>query len=399
MKALGKLLGLAVVLATVGCTPGGGGPPSACILDEISGAVVLSSDQCPFYTVRQVLVVGTGDELMLEPGTELRFDQDTGLEVHDYGKLIAIGTAAEPIVLTGKEAIRGYWYGLYFTDAGSFDNELRYVTVEYGGGYDYSGQGGANLTMTGSFPTRAKISHCTFRQSAGYGFVWGDDALIGADSIPDGDFADNFSTENALGPGLVWENVVGFLGNGGYTGNDEDYLKVIAGYGNDVSQTWQALDVPYLIDGVLDVNPITLTLSPGVRLIFTQDGGIEVGGAGALIAVGAATEPITFTALQPVRGYWQGLHFHDAASFDNRLEHVIIEYGGGYTFPWGGRANIVIDDSTSGTADIVSRVLVRNATIRHSDGYGIWVSDNGEATDRSNVIYANNRLGNYFKEP
>lgn len=306
----------------------------------------------------------------------------------------AAGTAADPILFTGAQAIPGYWKGVRLGDAGSFDNELAYVTLEYGGGEAFGDMGAANLTLSGSFPTRARVTHATFRHSAGYGFVFDEEALIGLDLVPDGDFADNVATLNALGPGKVDQRVVGFLdASGGYAGNTVDYLVVRGDYDNDVSQTWQALDVPYLVDGRVYVDGIDLTISAGTTVVFLQDGGIEVSTDGVFEAIGTADAPIVFTAFSPIRGYWDGLSFHNAASFDDRLERVVVEYGGGREFAWGGRANVVVDES-----GFDSRLEVVDAVIRHGGGWGIWVSNDSTVT-RTNVAYADNQLGDLYLEP
>lgn len=383
----------AAIVVSWGCGPGGG-PAASCYVDEVEGAVVLDPDVCPAYVVREMLIVGTGDTLTVEPGAVVRFQQDTGIEVRQQGVLSAVGTAVDPILLTGAQAVVGYWKGVRFGDAGSFDNELAYVTIEYGGSDEFSDMGAANLTLSGSFPTRAKVTHSTFRYSAGFGFVFDDEALIGADLVPDGDFVDNLATLNALGPGKVDQRVVGFLDDSGsYAGNAVDYLAVRGDYDNDVSQTWQALDVPYLVDGGIYVDGIELTIAAGATVVFRQDSGIEVSTDGAFRAIGAADAPIVFTGYDEIPGYWDGLSFHNAASFDNRLEHVVVEYGGGRLFPWGGRANVVVDES-----GFDSRVALAHATTRHSGGWGVWVS-NGSSVTLSDITYASNTLGDFYQEP
>ena len=77
---------------------------------------------------------GVNAHLTLMPGVTLLFDTGKGMSVHSSGALTAEGTAADPIVLSGVEALRGSWCGIEFVDSLSADNKLTLVTVEYGGG-------------------------------------------------------------------------------------------------------------------------------------------------------------------------------------------------------------------------------------------------------------------------
>lgn len=43
------------------------------------------------------------------------------------------GTAEKPIILTGKEQIKGFWRGIY-TESSYLDNIMNYATIDYAGG-------------------------------------------------------------------------------------------------------------------------------------------------------------------------------------------------------------------------------------------------------------------------
>ncbi|AWR87172.1 hypothetical protein [Meiothermus taiwanensis] len=73
--------------------------------------------------------------LTLEPGVRMEFESNTGIKIMPTGSLNAVGTAAEPIVFTGRVAAKGFWKGLAFR-SNNPSNRLERVTVEYAGNDD-----------------------------------------------------------------------------------------------------------------------------------------------------------------------------------------------------------------------------------------------------------------------
>lgn len=110
------------------------------------------------YHVTESMSVNPGGAVTIEPGVEMNFN--TGVTLDMRGILRAVGTAKEPILLTGIEKIRGGWNGILIQGLGAAPNHgsvLEYVTLEYGGGAD------ANLRL---LHASARINHSTIRQSA-----------------------------------------------------------------------------------------------------------------------------------------------------------------------------------------------------------------------------------------
>ena len=93
------------------------------------------------------------------------------------GKLTADGEQGNRIVLTGHEHTKGYWNGVAFNRSNSTDNVVDYVTIEDGGGKQYSAgtlkdSEKANLQLNGhgqDVDVRIKVTNSTFRNSDGYG--------------------------------------------------------------------------------------------------------------------------------------------------------------------------------------------------------------------------------------
>ncbi len=298
--------------------------------------------------------LGVSAALMLSPGAMLMFDAGNEMTVQASGSLEAIGTALEPIVFTGAEALPGYWGGLRFYYSNSMANALDYVTIEYGGGY-WDG----NLYLTGGTtgPTRIAISNCTFQESGSYGILTRSEVLISS-------FSENTLTNNTLGAAQINADHIGFLDDAStFSGNDIDVVNIEAG-NVTADATWPGIDVPYFIGKDLGVSA-ALTLSPGTTLMFDAGNEMTVQADGSLEAIGTALEPIVFTGAEALPGYWGGLRFYYSNSTANALDYVTIEYGGGY---WDANLYLV------GGSSEPTRINVTNSHFTDSGSWGVLLS-------------------------
>lgn len=106
----------------------------------------------------------------------------------------------------------------------------------------------------------------------------------------------------------------------------------------------------------------TLTIKPGVTLIFASSAGILVDTSAAMVAVGTAAQPITFTGWQKLAGSWSGISFF-SSSLDNEISNAIIEYGGD---PNGSSAAIVLSSDVE-----YGRLKLSNTQIRNNAKFGV----------------------------
>lgn len=141
----------------------------------------------------------------------------------------------------------------------------------------------------------------------------------------------------------------------------------------DTDTTWTQAGSPYEATATVTVvSNVTLTIEPGVEVRFAPNTRLSVNGT--LHAVGTAGSEILFTGSDPTPGSWQGIWISAASGIrplDNRLEHVIVEYGGaGIANP----ANLYTSN-----ADII----VRHAIFRFGgeNGFTAWRDVTAELSD------------------
>lgn len=145
-------------------------------------------------------------------------------------------------------------------------------------------------------------------------------------------------------------------------------------------ETWRAADNPHRITGQLLVagpSAPTLTIEPGVRVLFARGAGLTIGTRnepGSLQAVGTASDEIEFMSTLQFQshGYWGALQFSHAAG-PSRLEHVTIQ-DCGRTADWPEACLRVIGTGDTGP-------VVRDVTIAFSSGYGFAGAGGGFGPD------------------
>lgn len=125
----------------------------------------------------------------------------------------------------------------------------------------------------------------------------------------------------------------------------------------------------YVTNNVTIRNNVTLTIATGSNVTLCGEYKILVTGGADLVAVGTATQPITFMADNPATNW-------DAIEFGNQGEHSILRFvtlnDGGGNDPNDDNAPIYILNN-SGTTALPSPTL-DNVTINDSGAYGLSIS-------------------------
>jgi len=335
-------------------------------------------DGCYKVTYNGVSV--TDDALLtINPGSTIMFTSNGLFTVESDGALKAIGTAKEPILFTGEQKTAGYWDAIRFRGSNNTKNEIAHAVIEYGGG-DSDGA----LTLKGSYggDNRLKLSNVTFKHSASHGFKFEKRTKLDK-------FENITSTKNAKSAGVVDVSALDKLDSASnFTGNlGSDYIIVNGGY-VPTNATWQKLTVPFLINGDIGINDnATLTLKPGVRLVFNSGKHLGTGPLGVLNAVGTAEEPILFTGKEKVAGYWNGIEI-GSNSTNNILKHTIFEYAGGGSYACAIRMYAHYGDSSG------SRASITDSIFRNNTGYAIYDDESEDIWYNKDIETSNTFINN-----
>lgn len=148
--------------------------------------------------------------LTIDPGVTLKFKKGGVLYVDSAngtgaatGALVAVGTAARPIVFTSAEAVpaAGDWLGLSFGSVAAATTQVKFATVEYAGGINtagsqscpYPGMIGvtnAAIRILGGAPQAQFITDTKIRKSGQHGIDRGWRDALKIDFLPTNTFTD-----------------------------------------------------------------------------------------------------------------------------------------------------------------------------------------------------------------
>jgi len=155
-----------------------------------AGQSVALPAQSTHYVLSGGLVIeGT---LSLAPGTDLRMGADVPVLVLGNGAVSAVGTANQPINISGVEPRQGFWNGIQYVSAVSSANRFAHATIAHGGG-DPARAG--NIIIDG-LGTTITMQNCALNDSAGYGIVY--DSSSFQVELSDISFQGNLSGEQSM---------------------------------------------------------------------------------------------------------------------------------------------------------------------------------------------------------
>jgi parallel beta-helix repeat protein len=286
--------------------------------------------------------------LTIEDGVELQFQTGTDIEVGvgNPGSLWVQGTILG-VTFTSDQASpsEGDWDGLYIgSDDGGSD--LEGLTVSYGGDNGYGG-----IRLSGAAPAlrscivsyssesglyasggaEPAVSDSSFEHNADYGVEI--NSSSGLYTIGGPTFTGNTLTSNAGYPMILPANFAGQLdASSSFVGNGDDAV-VLRSDDVTADATWQALDVPFLAEGDIEVEgPAApeLILEDGVVLLFEPSIAMEVGRNDTGTMVTNATSAgvlLSSSASSPAPGDWDGLYMGTHAD-GSALVGVTVEYAG-----------------------------------------------------------------------
>ena len=137
--------------------------------------------------------VNSGVTLTIEPGATLEFEQGGHIELDEQGGLVADGTEDEPILFTATSEQAGWWDGIYVRSSDNANNQLNWVTVEYGGGEDFRNSGPGNVVVGRQFGGNSSIdiTNSVLRNSETHGLWVRSNGTVNDDACDVNTFEDN----------------------------------------------------------------------------------------------------------------------------------------------------------------------------------------------------------------
>ncbi|MFP4093450.1 MAG: PKD domain-containing protein [Cyclobacteriaceae bacterium] len=146
-------------------------------------------------------------------------------------------------------------------------------------------------------------------------------------------------------------------------------------------------DNPDLPDYVVTANITvseTLTVRPGVKVMFEPNRGLNISGnSGALIAQGIADSLIVFTAQDSING-WSGITIFNNNAL-NELTYTDVSYGGNRNTTFGVEpANVGLEGGAQ------ARLKVNNSTFSNSFSDGLFLENGSSFTEFANNAFIDN---------
>lgn len=351
--------------------------PNIAVTQDISQSVTWLAGK--IYTIDTEIEITNSSVLTIEPGTVIKFGANGSLSV-GYGSnatVIANGTATNPIIFTSSALLpaAGAWKGLVFYDKTLSNSVLNYCQINYAGSSSNYGAVsilGCDITM----------KNCTVSNSGSYG-------IYTTYSETKGGFVafENNTISNTAKYGIEMNaQKISTLVTGNTFTNTKG-IHVTGDYNSTTAQTWNNLNVPYIITDELDIDG-NLTIAPGTNFRFDANGWIEIGYFSITSFVadgGSAATPITFTsnAATPNAGAWRGLVIHENTQTNSKMNFCVIDYAGQAPTNMGALL-------MSGTASIT----FTNNILRNSAGYGINLGGDAgfEAFNNNTITNCANHL-------
>jgi len=289
-----------------------------------SGSPVTISDVYSDNSVYDYYIDGTWEinaAATIEPGVRILMKSGAQVEVNENGSLTAIGTGANKIAFIGEQAVPGYWDVIRFDRTNNPNNELTYVEVKHAGGEDYYKE---NAAVFVEGKARLKMNNTRIENSERRGLkVRSIDGILT-------EFSNNTITD--CGSHSIYLHNLGqlenFAGNNNLTtGNTYNVIQVDGGKVND------PVDIPFvnskiLIEDEAEINA-DVTIAAGNYFEMGSAASIEINSNGSLAMNGTASDRITITGAQEVKGYWECIRFDDSNNPSNEMQYVDISYGGG----------------------------------------------------------------------
>lgn len=317
------------------------------------------------YRVERDIVVDNFGVLKLQPGVVLQFAAGSKLLIESRGRLMSEGTDDNPVVLTGQQARKGWWWGVQFNRSDDSRNIISRTVVEYHGLESSTESAGISLVSSTDDPSQLRVENSLIRYGGSYGIdIPGLDGKLTS-------FKGNLVTQNARAASTNYTSMKAFSVDSSFTENLENRL-FVTGASYDQNIVINDIGMPFQMGNINQVKG-TIIVNEGVEMYFLD--GQAFTARENLAIRGKADNPVILTSIKETPGSWQGLHLIEGANVE--LSHVIIENGGmnGGRNPQG--SNLFANDA---------RMSLDSVTLRSSSSYGYYEEGSDVIIDRADNI-------------
>jgi hypothetical protein len=309
-------------------------PDDCSDVDPDKAALAPSSASSPKWSgimsISSVLSV-RGARLVIEPGTTVLMDADSGVAFGAGVTLIARGTPEKPIRFCAKQAEPGYWQGLRIEADASPDSVLENVVVSN------AGNGVAAVALVAPITvTNLRVVDSATDGVQAMGFRAGSSGL---------------SVHRAARYPVVLyspDAVTTFPLGGSLEGNPDDVIRLRF---EEITADTVFSDAgsPYLQERSVKVRGgAEVMFEAGVDYQFAADTELEVGwnsDDAAIQVKGTEAQPVIFEGAVPSMGYWRGLSIGPNVRSSSTIAHARILHGGGGNKPsLEIRSRVTLDD-------------------------------------------------------
>lgn len=352
------------------------------VVRVVRGDIVTDATWKPLevpYQIRSTVTVKDDAALTIDAGTSFLFDLHEGLLIDGNATIAIEGTDDEPVHMAGTEQMPGHWLGIALQDTVSTANRIENLILEHAGSERWHST--TELTEGGlvirNSDVLLEVVDSTFRNNRFAGIsIRGSGAEV---TVTGSEFEDNDHPMR-----LRTNHIAGVAADNQFLGDAPDAPVLVVGTSEMTRDgTWNALQTPieFTDDPTVTAD---LAISPGTQLRFRNHAGLEIDG-GTLSAVGESSDPIVFSGVEELQGFWKGVRFRNTMTPDNEIAYAEIHHAGSerwHSTLDGSDAAIVVQHS--------SRVDVNDVEIADSGGYGIGIPDSdSEVTGCQNVTFEN----------
>jgi hypothetical protein len=139
------------------------------VVGSLNGNITWNNPGIPYeFSNSNVNSVNVQQSLTINAGVTLYVE--SGFSFQASGTLTVNGTAAQPVIIQGKQSLAGWWHGINVW-SNSPANSLNYLTVSDGGGYAWIDTDVSCISVGTytSAPAQLTMNNCTIRNSPGCG--------------------------------------------------------------------------------------------------------------------------------------------------------------------------------------------------------------------------------------